>query len=354
VRQYREGRFAEAQKHFERALELDPTQRNVPLFIARALQGQYRPGAPAPENVARGLEAVEAYRRVLDREPDNEDAFASAGYLYAQLKDREGLRDLVLQRAASPAVPRAKRADAYVLLASKEWLCTYDITEANKQVNATTAVVTYRKPESLDDFERAAECVKKGLEFAEEAVNLQPSNSNAWTHRANLLREMSKLAEMDGRAADRASYDRQADEAEEEQRRLLVMQSPLQEVQLVTLAGGDALTDAAAPPPPPKPTPEPQPASPLISGGVLDGKAVFKPHPPYPPVARAARASGVVVVRILVDEEGKVIEAQAVSGHPLLQQAAAAAARHARFSPAYLEGRPARVSGVVTYKFELR
>ena len=90
-----------------------------------------------------------------------------------------------------------------------------------------------------------------------------------------------------------------------------------------------------------------------IMGGVLNGKAISKPQPVYPPIAKAARAQGTVVVQILVDEEGYVIAATAVSGHPLLQQAAVAAARQARFTPTLLEGQPVKVSGVITYNFVL-
>ena len=90
-----------------------------------------------------------------------------------------------------------------------------------------------------------------------------------------------------------------------------------------------------------------------ISVGVLNAKAVSKPHPPYPPVAKAARASGLVTVRVTVDETGRVVSAEAVSGHPLLQQAAVQAAREARLSPTLLGGKPVKVSGVLTYNFVL-
>jgi protein TonB len=86
---------------------------------------------------------------------------------------------------------------------------------------------------------------------------------------------------------------------------------------------------------------------------VLNGKAVVKPQPAYPPIAKAARAQGVVVVEVIVDEEGYIISARAVSGHPLLQQAAVQAARGARFTPTRLAGEPVKVQGVVTYNFVL-
>lgn len=89
-----------------------------------------------------------------------------------------------------------------------------------------------------------------------------------------------------------------------------------------------------------------------ISGGVLNGKAISLPKPPYPPLARAAKASGTVVVQVLVDENGNVVSAHAVSGHPLLRAASVAAARGAKFSPTKLSGQPVKVSGVIHYNFE--
>ena len=104
---------------------------------------------------------------------------------------------------------------------------------------------------------------------------------------------------------------------------------------------------AEEPPPPPAPTPPRAP----ISGGVLNGKAISLPKPSYPPIARQAHASGTVVVQVTIDENGNVISAHAVSGHPLLQAVAVAAARGARFSPTKLSGQPVKVTGVITYNF---
>jgi TonB family protein len=88
-----------------------------------------------------------------------------------------------------------------------------------------------------------------------------------------------------------------------------------------------------------------------ISGGVLNGKATSLPMPSYPPIAKAAHASGSVVVKVTIDEEGNVIAAQAASGHPLLQAVSVAAARQAKFSPTKLSGQPVKVQGVLVYTF---
>jgi len=111
--------------------------------------------------------------------------------------------------------------------------------------------------------------------------------------------------------------------------------------------------DDPEPPPKPTPTPAPKPRAP-ISGGVLNGKAISKPQPAYPAIAKAARASGTVTVQVTVDESGKVVSARAAGGHPLLQQAAVQAAYQARFSPTLLSGQPVKVNGVITYNFVLQ
>src|SRR5690349_4878400 len=103
----------------------------------------------------------------------------------------------------------------------------------------------------------------------------------------------------------------------------------------------------APPPPPPKPTPPKAP----ISGGVLNGKAVRLVQPPYPAIARSAHAAGQVRVQITVDDNGNVVSAAAVSGHPLLQGAAVAAARQSKFTPTKLSGMPVKVTGVIIYNF---
>jgi TonB family protein len=110
-----------------------------------------------------------------------------------------------------------------------------------------------------------------------------------------------------------------------------------------------------APPPPPPANETVEPGAKTgkpISGGVLNGKAISLPKPVYPPVARAAKASGTVVVQVLVDEDGNVVTAEAISGHPLLKAACVAAARSAKFSPTKLSGQPVKVSGVINYSFE--
>ncbi len=92
----------------------------------------------------------------------------------------------------------------------------------------------------------------------------------------------------------------------------------------------------------------------VVTGGLVEGHALERPAPEYPAIARVARASGPVVVQMVVDEEGKVVAAQVVSGPTLLRAAALKAAREWRFTPTLLDGHPVKVTGTVTFTFTLQ
>ncbi|HEX8098176.1 MAG TPA: energy transducer TonB, partial [Pyrinomonadaceae bacterium] len=198
--------------------------------------------------------------------------------------------------------------------------------------------------------EKAKQCAARGLEFIEIAASLAPDSSAAWSFKVNLLREMAKLAEMQGQSDMKEDYQRQASEARqrgaeasERSRSKLVAEGNRRR----GFGDGTGLSQ------PPLITPSAEGRGSVMTGGVLNGKAISKPVPAYPPIARAANASGTVMVQVLVDESGNVISASAVSGHPLLQAAAVAAAREAKFSQTLLSGQPVKVRGLLTYEFKL-
>lgn len=88
--------------------------------------------------------------------------------------------------------------------------------------------------------------------------------------------------------------------------------------------------------------------------GVINSIATNLVRPPYPAPARAVRAEGAVSVQVLIDEEGKVVSATAVSGHPLLRRAAVEAAQRSRFTPTLLSNQPIKVTGVIVYDFKVQ
>ena len=123
------------------------------------------------------------------------------------------------------------------------------------------------------------------------------------------------------------------------------------------------ITEADAPGATPTPTPNPTAPSPTrpntppqevdrtkpIEGGLLNGKALELPEPKLP--AGAAKVTGKVLVRVVIDETGKVISAEIEDGRIELRRAALEAARKARFAPTLLAGQPVKVTGIISYLF---
>lgn len=217
ARAYREGNFVEAQAHSERALLLDPQNKTAPYFVARTIHAQYKPGDFTPENNAKAREAIIAYERILDRSPDDDEAYKAIAYLYAALKEDGLLREWILQRAGNVSLATDKRSEAFVVLASKDWDCSFKITElpSNKvtTVNENKAYVSYLMPKERVEFERARECANRGLEMANMAITLTPENESAWAYKTNILLELAKLAEMLGEVQQKSELHRQYEKA---------------------------------------------------------------------------------------------------------------------------------------------
>ncbi|MGH9904856.1 MAG: hypothetical protein ACRD8U_04625 [Pyrinomonadaceae bacterium] len=218
ARTYREGRFVEAEQHARRALYLDNGNKTAPLFIARTVHAQYKTGVQTPENIGKAREAIDAYKKILDSDPTNEEAYKAIAFLYERIKEENTLREWIIQRANDTRVEPDKRAEAYIVLASKDWNCSFQITDlpANKITTSTPGKVsvTYQKPKDPKDFETAQGCVMRGLEEVENALKFDPNSESGWSYKTNLLLEAKKLAEMEGNTARAAELDKLREEAQ--------------------------------------------------------------------------------------------------------------------------------------------
>jgi tetratricopeptide (TPR) repeat protein len=216
---YRAGKYAEAQWHSEQALAVDPENSTAALYVARCIHAQFKPGDKSDLNRIKAGEAVDAYKRILATDPQNEEAYKAIAHLYDSIKEEELLRRWLLQRATDQSFTPAKRAEAYVVLGSKDWNCSFQLTDlpANKITSAVRnrVHVRYSKPQDPRDFEKAKECATNGLDMIEMAISLDPDNEAAWSYKTNLFLELSKLAEMDNDLNLKADYKHQADAAQD-------------------------------------------------------------------------------------------------------------------------------------------
>lgn len=324
-----EDKFAEAERHAKRALELDPSNKAASIFIAQLIDRQDNRMDDGPEKTAKALEVIAAYQRVATDDPDNDEAYNAISSLYGDIDETELQHSWFMQRAVNPALSAEKRASAYLDLAWLERDCANGIIEqtTNKLYDQKT---NRNEPERLDaetgqEISRGQQCALRGLQMTEQALALTPEDDAAWTRKFELLTSMRQLFELAGDDAQAEQYQAQADEANT---RASEYKTKRVEAELARMK----IT---------------------VDCGALCDKVIGTPAPLYPAIAKVARAEGAVVVQLTIDEEGNVIYASAVSGPPLLRAAAVQAAKLSTFSPTLQSGKPVKANGVLTYNFTL-
>ena len=115
---------------------------------------------------------------------------------------------------------------------------------------------------------------------------------------------------------------------------------------------GPGLIPGAGAPPPPAPSTPTEPTH--IHSGIQRPRKIVDVAPEYPALARAARQQGVVILETIIDVRGNVESVRVLRGYPLLDDAAIAAVKQWRFTPALLNGQPVPVVMTVTVNFDLK
>ncbi len=90
-----------------------------------------------------------------------------------------------------------------------------------------------------------------------------------------------------------------------------------------------------------------------ISAGVAQGMLLAKITPVYPPIAKAARVSGTVILQATISKSGTIENLHVISGPAMLQQSAMDAVKQWRYKPYLLNGEPVEVETTVNVIFSL-
>lgn len=90
-----------------------------------------------------------------------------------------------------------------------------------------------------------------------------------------------------------------------------------------------------------------------IAADVAEASLIARVEPVYPPLAITARVQGSVRFKVVIGKDGSVKNAQVLSGHPILVNAAKAAVMQWKYSPTLLNGNAVSVSAPVTVNFTL-
>lgn len=111
-------------------------------------------------------------------------------------------------------------------------------------------------------------------------------------------------------------------------------------------------TANVAPPPAAAPVVEKKEKQVLqVGGNVKPPRKIFSPAPKYPALAQSAHVYGSVLIEATIDENGDVVNARAVQGHPLLIPEALRTVLQWKYEPTFLNGVPFPVQMTVTVNF---
>jgi TonB family protein len=195
------------------------------------------------------------------------------------------------------------------------------------------------------------ETIRKGIAVVDRALDIDPQYVSALAYKNVFLHLQANLTE-EPRERDRLLREADSLRAEAIKLRKLGVQDPV---------------DPSAPPPPPPPPPPGgadmvfvpkavqhtgDASNPVrIGGDIKQPLKIRDVRLMYPPIARDAGVSGVVVVEVLIDSAGDVAEAHILRSIPLLDQAALDAVKQWRFVPTLVNGEPRAAIMTVTVNF---
>ena len=109
------------------------------------------------------------------------------------------------------------------------------------------------------------------------------------------------------------------------------------------------VVESQGPPPPPPTVKKPI----RVSSGAVAARLIHRVDPVYPELAIRARLEGLVLLQVLINEEGAVEEVSVISGPPMLRDSAVKAVRQWEYTPTILNGDPVPVRATVTVNFVL-
>ncbi len=243
---YKERKFEVAEELFRKAAARDPEGatlegKTAQLFLARTLHSRYIGDRKKTELAE---EAIKEYQKSLKVDKNDQSSYKAIAGLFENLQRTDDWHKWVTDRANSADIKPQYRAEAYTSLAAKQNTCANEVSDTNETKKTVKRdgkdVFEFTKPANQADFDRMKGCVELGLKLIQDAVDLEPAEvknassinpktltdeqlkanldivkpfESARSYRASLIIQSSRLAEMEGRTADRDKLKLDGDKA---------------------------------------------------------------------------------------------------------------------------------------------
>jgi len=218
VANFKNGQYDKAVENFKEAKDLDPSLMNARLYLATAYASQYIPGAPSDENVTRGNAAIDEFKGVLEKDPNNLSAI-------------DGIGSILFQMSGQPFNPakfqesktyhqkhielKPNDPEPYYWIGVIDWTLAfranaelrtaYNKDHINKQIKEGDALPAAVR---TDYVAKDGQLVDEGITYLQKAITIKPDYDDAMAYLNLLYRRKADMVES---ADERASYQKQAD-----------------------------------------------------------------------------------------------------------------------------------------------
>jgi TonB family protein len=331
---FKTAHYPEAAASFEHAVAMDSSKPIARLYLATSYMQQYIPGAASPENLLMAQRAGDEFQRVLAMDPSNKIAMGSIASLNLnQKKWDEALGWYGKLIDADPS-----NADAYYTLGFVAWSKWYPVySQARKD-----AGLRPDSPGPLPDANVRASLnsqygpmLQAGIDALNKALEINPQYDDAMAYLNLLIRERADL-----RDSVAACQQDVATADEWVQKALATKRAKAQQ----RTASANFVP---APPPPGQPgvvRPE-TPKRIRIGSNVQDSNILTRVPP------EATNVHGDVLLAVIIDKEGNVMDMRVNEGHPMLIRPAMDAVKQWKYRPTLLNGAPVEVETTVKLTF---
>jgi hypothetical protein len=199
---FKNAKYADAVEHFKEAIALDPDNPTAPLYLATAYMSQWIPGAESPENVEMANKARDEFLKVLDKKPDDTTALASlASLFYNQASSLPPDQKIAKLDEAAKWYKKLievdpKNKEAFYSLGVISWAKWYpaDMTaRANLHMRPEDPGPLKDKKAKEELKEKYTPTIEEGLSDLQKALDIDKEYEDAMSYTSLLIRERADL-----------------------------------------------------------------------------------------------------------------------------------------------------------------
>jgi tetratricopeptide (TPR) repeat protein len=220
VNAFKAGQSDAAIEDFKRSTELDPSLMMARVYLATAYASLYIPGAPSPENKARGDQAITEFKNILEIDPNNLTAIDGIGSLLFQMAgtppvNEKGFEDSKTFHQRHIGI-KPDDPEPYYWIGVIDWTLAwrgnaamrldYNKNNIKKQVHDDQPLPA---PVRTDYTAKYGPLVDEGIADLQKAISLKPDYDDAMAYLGLLYRRKADMVES---ADERASLEKQADD----------------------------------------------------------------------------------------------------------------------------------------------